>query len=168
MMIAQLTFRGMPLAQGMLLARMIRLHEIQDNEIRWLCKAVMELPIPALSEKHITLGSRTFQSTGEAVGHLIIFGLSEKLGIEEIGLLTLIAGWILIDKVAAILGDAIQRAHAQCELRAWLKVRLDEAACTLPDKIWAYRDTESVSTQQIDRRARTQVFRGHVNYRSVL
>lgn len=115
MMIAQLTFRGMSLAQGMTLARMIRLHEIRDDEMHCLLEAVRELPISPLPEKHIALDRRTFPNAGEVVGHLIAVGLAKKLGVEEIGLFIRIVGWILTNKLAPqqaidILSDAIQRA----------------------------------------------------------
>ena len=122
MLIAQLTFCGMPIAQGMTLAKLIRLHEIQDNEVHCLLEAVMELPIFVLPEKHITLGRRIFPSAGEVVGHLIILGLAKKLGVEEIGLFTRIVGWILTEELApqqtvVILSDAIQRALSDVNSR---------------------------------------------------
>lgn len=95
MLIAQLTFRGMPLGQGMALSRLIRLHEIQDSEMDSLLSAAMDLPIPSVQEKSICLGKHTFPSVGETAGHLIAFGLIQKLGVEKIGMLTCIVGRIL-------------------------------------------------------------------------
>jgi len=163
MMIAQLTFRGMPLAQGMTLANMIRLHEIQDNEVHCLLEAVRELPISHLPEKHITLGRHTFTSTGEVVGHLIALGLAKKLSIEEIGLFTRIVGWILTNKLAPqqvidILSDAIQRALPNVNSMPGVKACLDEAGCILPDKIWTYRNIEPLNARQNDRRKQKRAF----------
>ena len=115
MLIAQLTFRGMPLAQGMTLANLIRLHALGDSEVRSLLKAAIDLPIFDRPEKPICLGEHTFPNMGEMVGHLITFGLSQKLGIKEIGMLTCIAGWILSTKLESqqtvrVRGDAFQSA----------------------------------------------------------
>lgn len=95
MLVAQLTFRGMSLAQGMTLAKLIRLHELQDSAVRSLLKVAMKLPIPILSEKSMLLGERTFHSVGEMVGDLIAFGLSKKLDVEKIGMLIHVTGWFL-------------------------------------------------------------------------
>lgn len=115
MLIAQLTFRGMSLSQGMTLAKLIRLHELQDSEVHSLLNAARDLPISVLPEKPVCLGKHTFPSVGEMAGHLITFGLSQKLGIEKIGMLTCIAGWILSAELepqqsVRIMGDAIQSA----------------------------------------------------------
>lgn len=113
MLIAQLTFRGMPLAQGMTLAKLIRLHEIRDSEVRSLLDAAMDLPISALPEKRICFGKHTFPNVGEMIGDLITRGLSQKLGAEKIGMLIRMAGWILSAKLepqqtVSIMSDAIQ------------------------------------------------------------
>lgn len=115
MMIAQLTFRGMSLAQGMTMAKMIRLYDIQKDEVLCLFEAVAALPTSPLPEGHITLGRHTFTSTGEVVGHLIVLGLSKNFNVEEIALFICIVGWILAEELAPqqaidILSDAIQRA----------------------------------------------------------
>lgn len=115
MLIAQLTFRGMPLVQGITLAQLIRLHELQASEINSLLNAAMDLPIPSLPDKPICLGKHTFFSVGEMAGHLIAFGLSQKLGVEKIGMLICIAGWILNaelgpQQTVRIMNDAIQSA----------------------------------------------------------
>ena len=115
MLIAQLTFRGMPLAQGITLAQLIRLHELQGSEMNSLLNAAMDLPIPALPEKQICLGKHTFPSVGEMAGQLIAYGLAQKLGVEKIGMLTCIAGWILSaelepQQTVRIMGDVIQSA----------------------------------------------------------
>lgn len=115
MLIAQLTFRGMPLVQGITLAQLIRLHELQASEMNSLLNAAMDLPIPVLPEKPICLGKHTFFSVGEMAGHLIAFGLSQKLGVEKIGMLVCIAGWMLSaelepQQTVHIMSDAIQSA----------------------------------------------------------
>ncbi|HEY9099085.1 MAG TPA: hypothetical protein VIN38_09455 [Thiobacillus sp.] len=92
MLVAQLAFRGMPLA------KQIRLHEFQDSD-----------------------------------------------GLE-------------LQQTVVILVDAIQSAHARCELRVCLKERLDEASCILPDEIWAHRNIALESTLQTDRRMREHTF----------
>ena len=86
-MIAQLTFRGMPLAHGMTLAWVIRLHDLQPTEVQSLLKAVVELPTPVLPGKHITWEGHTFQSLGEAACHCIVAGIYQKHNIDKIGLL---------------------------------------------------------------------------------
>lgn len=113
MLIAQLTFRGMPLAQGMTLAKLIRLHELRDSEVRCLLDAAMDLPISTLPEKRIYFGKHTSLNFGEMIGDLIAGGLSQKLGAEEIGALICVAGWILGAKLepqqtVTIMSDAIQ------------------------------------------------------------
>ena len=113
MLIAQLTFRGMPLAQGMTLAKLIRLHELRDSEVRCLLDAAMDLPISALPEKRICFGKHIFPNFGEMIGDLIACGLSQKLGAEKIGVLICVAGWILSAKLepqqtVTIMSDAIQ------------------------------------------------------------
>ena len=123
MLIAQLTFRGMPLAQGMTLAQLIRLHGLQESEIDSLLNAAMDLPIPTLPEKQICLGKHIFPSVGEMAGHVIAFGLSQKLGVEKTGMLTCIAGWILSaelepQQTVRIMGDAIQVSGTQSERHA--------------------------------------------------
>ncbi len=115
MLIAQLTFRGMPLAQGMRLATLIRLHGVQDSEVHSLLNAARDLPISDPPEKPICLGKHTFPSAGEMASHLITFGLSQKLGVEKIGMLICIAGWMLRAELepkqtVRIMGDAIQSA----------------------------------------------------------
>lgn len=84
-MIAQLTFRGMPLAQGMTLAQVIRLHGLEHTEVHALLQAAVELPTPIHPGKHIIWGGHTFQSLGEAACHCIVGGLSQKHSVEEIG-----------------------------------------------------------------------------------
>lgn len=86
-MIAQLTFRGMPLAQGMTLAWVIRIHDLKHTEVRALLQAVVELPNPGRRHQHISWGGNTFQSLGEAVCHFIIAGLCQKHSIHTISLL---------------------------------------------------------------------------------
>lgn len=113
LLIAQLTFRGMPLAQGMRLARLVRLHGISEKEVHSLLGAVMDLPISVLPEKQISLGKHTFLSAGEMVGHLIALGLSKKFGAEKIGGLIHITAWMLREELepqqtVAIWSDAIQ------------------------------------------------------------
>lgn len=113
MLIAQLTFRGMPLAQGMMLAKLIRLHALRDSEVRCLLDAAMDLPISAHPGKRICFGKQTFPSFGEMIGDLIACGLSQKLGAEKIGMLICVAGWIVSAKLepqqtVTIMSDAIQ------------------------------------------------------------
>ena len=84
-MIAQLTFRGMPLAHGMTLAWVIRLNDLEPTEVQALLKAVVELPTPVLPGKHITWEGHTFQSLGEAVCHCIVAGIYQKHNIDKIG-----------------------------------------------------------------------------------
>lgn len=92
MKIAQLTFRGMSLAQGMTMAKMIRLYDIQKDEVLCLFEAMAALPTSPLPEGRITLGRHTFTSTGEVVDHLIVLGLSKNFNVEEIALFTCIVG----------------------------------------------------------------------------
>lgn len=94
MLVAQLTFRGMSLAQGMTLANLIRLHEIQDSAVRSLLNVAINLPTPTLPEKQAPHGERTF-SVGEMVGDVIAFGLCKKLDAEKIGTLIHATGWFL-------------------------------------------------------------------------
>lgn len=100
LLIAQLTFRGMPLAQGMTLARVIRLHGLENTEVRALLKAVVELPTTPLSGKNITWSGHTFSSLGEAACHCIVVGLSQKHDICKIALLIRVIGWTAPDKLA--------------------------------------------------------------------
>lgn len=99
-MIAQLTFRGMSLAQGMTLARLIRLHGLEHTEVRALLKAVVELPATPLPGKNITWSGHTFASLGEAACHCIIAGLTQKHDIYKIALLIRVIGWSALNKLA--------------------------------------------------------------------
>lgn len=99
-MIAQLTFRGMPLAQGMTLAQVICLHGLGHTEVRALLKAVVELPTTVPPEKNISWSGRTFLSLGDAACHCIVMGLSQKHDIYKIGLLIRVIGWTALDKLA--------------------------------------------------------------------
>lgn len=99
-LIAQLTFRGMPLAQGMTLARVIRLHDLEYTQVHALLQAVVELPITLLSGKNITWSGHTFPSLGEAACHCIIAGLSQKHDIYKIALLIRVIGWTAPNKLA--------------------------------------------------------------------
>lgn len=120
MMIAHLTFRGMPLNQGMALAQMIRLHGLQHGEVHCLLEAMMELPAPVAQEK-LVLGRYIFQNTGDVVAHFIIQSLSRKRAVEEIALFIRIIAWILTDKLtqqpaSVILVNAIQRVLPDCRV----------------------------------------------------
>ena len=83
-LIAQLTFRGMPLAQGMVLAQVIRLYAIEPTEVRTLLMAVVELPTTGSLEKNIAWGGHTFSSLGEAACRCIVVGLCQKYEIYKI------------------------------------------------------------------------------------
>ena len=118
-MIAQLTFRGMPLAHGMTLARVIRLHDLEPTEVQALLKAVVELPTPVLPGKHITWEGHTFQSLGEAACHCIVAGIHQKHSVADIGLSLRTLGGVLPNNTTrkpttalhsnAILSNTIQR-----------------------------------------------------------
>lgn len=99
-MIAQLKFRGMPLAQGMTLARVIRLHGLDLTEVQALLEAVVELPTTLLPGKNITWGGQNFSSLGEAACHCIVIGLSQKHDIYKIALLIRVIGWTAPDRLA--------------------------------------------------------------------
>lgn len=99
-MIAQLTFRGMPLAQGMTLARVIRLHDLEHTKVRALQKAVVKLPTNLPLGKKIIWGGHTFSSLGEAACHCIIVGLSLKHDSYKIALLIRVIGWSALNKPA--------------------------------------------------------------------
>lgn len=141
MLIAQLAFRGMPLAQGIWLATQIRLHGIQDNEVRSLLKVMVALPVFAHPEP-INLDKHTFSSAGEVAGYFITLGLPKKFDAEETCLVTRVAGWVVSgnapEEASDLLSDAIQRAHAGCESITWLNERLDEMGYAFPDEIWAH------------------------------
>lgn len=141
MLIAQLTFRGMPLAQVVWLAMLIRLHGIQNNEVRRLLKVVMALPVSAHPEP-INLDKHTFSSAGEVAGYFITLGLPKKFDAEETCLVTRIAGWVVTGNVPEeagdLLSDAIQRAYVGCESITWLNERLDKVGYVLPNEIWAH------------------------------
>lgn len=93
LMIAQLTFRGMSLAQGMTLARLIRLHGLEHSEVRALLKAIVALPTTLLPAKKIIWSGHGFSSLGEAACHCIVVGLSQKQDIDKIALLIRVIGW---------------------------------------------------------------------------
>lgn len=84
MLIAQLAFHGMPLRQGMILTRLIRLHQIQDDDIRRLFKTVMELPIRRFTGKRMAFTDLPCQSVGEVAYHIIHSGFLENFNLEEI------------------------------------------------------------------------------------
>lgn len=117
-MIAQLTFRGMPLAQGMTLAQVICLHGLGHTEVRALLKAVVELPTPVIPRKYTTWG-HTYQSLGEAACSCIVGGLSQKHSAEDIGLSLRMMGGLLPNNTVrqpttalrgnAVLSNTIQR-----------------------------------------------------------
>lgn len=110
-MIAQLTFRGMPLAQGMTLAQVIHLHGLNHTEVRALLEAVVELPTPVLTGKYVW-GGHIFQSLGEAACHCIVGGISQKHSVEDIGLSLHTVGWRRSATLSAALRGSAKLSNA--------------------------------------------------------
>lgn len=141
MLIAQLTFRGMPLAQGIWLATLIRVHGIPDSEVQNLLKVIVALP-PFALQKSISPDKHTFSSTGEVVGHFIALGFSEKFDAEEMCMVIRFAGWVVTgdapEETSDLLSEAVWRVYVGCKSIAWLNERLAEVGYALPNEIWAH------------------------------